>query len=913
MRRVFTVLLLFIIILGCGYGIYYYWDKQKSIDTWSLVPETTLLVYENQNLVSTWNDLQENPIWADLLNIPAIEDLKNNFETLDSLAGKNGRLDNFIRNNRVLISMHLTAKDDFGFVFYQSLQNPEQVDLIQEIQEKLGKLKTTSRQYEDYQINELKNKENKVIFSYIILRGNFIGSYSPILIEDVIRNLSKEASNFKSENQDIFKIAKFQNDAGNFFINLKRLNKFVRLFLKDSQKEPFDHILESFSGSTFLDLIFDEHKLYYNGYTFANDSNAYLKLFDKQKGGAVAIKNYIPNRTAYLAHERFSDAKSWMESKTGFWDSSAVNFKLEREQYGQKFKSDFTNFHRFIQDEVGLAVLNSEESREESDKLLFIKLGDKNEGLNEFNKLAEEAVALKGDTLYYEFYANQEIRELAIEEFPKWLLGPNYAGFKHTYFMLMDDYIVLTNQIQSLKNLVQDIEDENVWGRTIKHNQFIEANLQDANLSLFVNLNQCWQMINGRLNEKWKAIFNENENTIRNLDQLAIQFSKEDGRYYTNLSIEHQPKKRLDKLSIFNALLTKEVNNEIISKPLVVKNYATGKFETIVQDSLFALSCIDETANLQWMHQLDAPIISDIYSVDFFKNNKIQYAFATAKKVYVLDRNGMDVAGSPYTYTTEEDIKFFSVVDYDKSKTYRFLVSTESGAIYLSDKHGDLLGDWKPLQLTDKLAAAPEHIRIRSKDFMVALQKNGLINVMSRNSQMKPNFPIDLSDRLTENLFFETGNDFDQSKIVTLTSEGKLVKASFNGEITQQNQLYKPTKETIFKIIPDASKRKYILARQDKNRVSILNAKGDLLFDKDYISQEEMAIQYYQFAADKEIVIITDKVQQFSYIYTLDGTLINSQPIESDHEVAAIYYSSENAIHIYKNHLNTFSIIKINL
>ncbi|PTB94426.1 hypothetical protein C9994_12110, partial [Marivirga lumbricoides] len=62
----------------------------------------------------------------------------------------------------------------------------------------------------------------------------------------------------------------------------------------------------------------------------------------------------------------------------------------------------------------------------------------------------------------------------------------------------------------------------------------------------------------------------------------------------------------------------------------------------------------------------------------------------------------------------------------------------------------------------------------------------------------------------------------------TLTNGGELVKLSFTGKVDKKDQMYMPTKETIFKIIPDATGRSYLLARQDLNRVSLLNPNGEL-------------------------------------------------------------------------------------
>ncbi len=911
MKKILIISLILLLVAASGFGVYYFWSKQKPLDVWTLVPEDALMVYENDNLIKSWNAVQENPVWKDLLQLESFLTIKENFESLDSLTGKNGALDELFRNNPVLISMHVTSKDDFDFVFYQTMSKSSQIQMVEEIEENLKEFKPSQRTYEKHTINELKDNTNKVVFSYIILKNKFVGSFSAILIEDVIRNLSKDDGNYKSKNEESFKIAKFQDDAGNLFINFNRLNWLFKIFSGEASKSILQ-ILQNFSGSTFLDFVFDEHQIYFNGYTFLSDSNTYLNIYKNQQGGDITLENLLPARTALLVHERFDNPEKWYNATSRFWDEKISDYTKKQREIAEKYPSDIRTFHRFMSGENALALLNNNSSKDESDKLVFIKMKDQNEGLNKFNKLAEEAARYKGDSLYYEFYADKEIRELVINEFPYWLLGPNYSGFENTFYTVFNDFIVLSNNIQSIKTMVLDIETESTWGKSIKQNQFLETTLQESNLSVIVNNVQAWPMLVSGLNEKWSTFFKDYEYPLKNLELIAMQFSNEEDKFYTNIELNHYEHEIASELEYFNVLQSVRLSMPIISKPFVVKNHDTGLFETIVQDSSNTIHLIGTNGSILWSEPLEKPVISEIFQVDFYKNNKLQYVFATEDKIFLLDRNGIAIENYPLELTSEDNLKHFNVIDYDKSKNYRFITSTETGDLYLTDKYGKLLGDWSPMKLGDKIASIPEHIRIRSKDFMVALQENGTINVMSRNGEMKPNFPIKIEDRLSDNLFFEVGNSFEKSYLVTLTNGGELVKLSFAGKVESKTQLYKPTKETIFKIIPDATGRTFLLARQDLNRVSMLNSNGELLFDKDYLSREEMDIQYYQFAAEKELIAITDKVQEFTYIYTKDGTLINSQPIESNNQVAMIYYGKDNSIHIYKCHNNTFSILKFN-
>ncbi|WNB17287.1 hypothetical protein [Marivirga arenosa] len=913
MRRILIILSLFIIILASGYGIYYYWDKQKSLDAWSLVPENTFLVYENKNLVSSWNDLQENPIWQDLLKIEYFNSLKENFEALDSLSGNNGMLDEVFRNNQLLIGMNVVANDDFDFVFYQTLKNTEQIQIIKSIESKFNEFDKTERVFNKNTIYELKSKSSDKLFSYVLLRGNFVGSFSPILVEDVIRNLEKDEVNFQESIDEVFKIANFQDDLGNLYINFERLDRFVKIFTK-SNESTFYQVLSNFSEGAFLDLFLDGDELYLNGYTIPQDSLSFLNTYQNQKGGEVTLENFFPSKTAFVIHERFSNPAIFDKAKVNYWNRIDEQYSKERDQIAQLYETDFREFHQFMAGENAQVILNSSQFINENKKLVFIKINDKNEGLNKFNKLSEQAAILNQDTLYYENYAENEIRELAIEEFPYFLLGKNFDGFKSSFFTTIEDNIVISNDIQSLKELILDIETENTWGKSIKENQFIESSLQESNLNIFINLPQVWSIILKNLNDKWKKNLQENEYPLKNFDMLAFQFSNENERYYSNVEIIHSNNKVNNELKYFDEVLTAEIPAPIISKPFVVRNHNTGLFETLVQDSAYNLHLISSQGDILWSEPLSAPIIGDVFQMDYYQNNKLQYAFATTEKVYILDRNGIALEYFPKSYGDEKvENQYFNLIDYDKSKTYRLLVAKENGDIYLVSKYGDPLGIWDPLKINDKIAARPEHIRIRSKDFMVVLQENGLINVMSRNGEMKPNFPIDIKDRLSGNLFFEVGNNFESSYLATITNGGALVKVSFTGQIKEKDQLYMPNKETLFKIVKNATERNYLLARQDLSRVSLLKPTGENMFEKDYINQEEMEIQYYELTANKQIIAITDKKQNFTYLYTNEGQLINQQPIESVAKIAMIYYNKDNEVHVYKCHDNTFSILKFNI
>ena len=94
--------------------------------------------------------------------------------------------------------------------------------------------------------------------------------------------------------------------------------------------------------------------------------------------------------------------------------------------------------------------------------------------------------------------------------------------------------------------------------------------------------------------------------------------------------------------------------------------------------------------------------------------------------------------------------------------------------------------------------------------------------------------------------------------------------------------------EVVFQLIPDALDRTFVIARQELNRLSILDRRGELIFEKDYLTTRKMTIQFYSFGSDNQFYAVTDPDQQFTYIYDHEGNLTNFQPVESGFKIGLL-------------------------
>jgi len=237
---------------------------------------------------------------------------------------------------------------------------------------------------------------------------------------------------------------------------------------------------------------------------------------------------------------------------------------------------------------------------------------------------------------------------------------------------------------------------------------------------------------------------------------------------------------------------------------------------------------------------------------------------------------------------------------------------SRTGNIYLLDKTGKQLDGWKPRTLDGSLDSPGFHIRVKGGDCIIALQRNGILNVINRRGNMYPGFPIDLKAPSVSGVFVDIGNDFNSSRLITISTEGEIIEVNLKGKILRREQLYKPGRESRFWLVPDALKKTFVIFRQEYNKVSVLDLKGKVIFENNISSSSDLAAQYYNFSGDNQVYVVIDTQQEFTYLFDKDGKSISFEPIESGFPIGLIYLSRDKTYRLYKNYNKNFSIETFN-
>lgn len=886
-----------VIVLVGSYFVYNYFSRKNAFKEWDLVPANAALVYESNSLIDIWNKLVESDSWESLEKIEVFDRMNKNLQLLDTLSGGNGQLAAVLNRNDILISAHVTSQNSFGIVYYIPLGTNGHtafLNLLVNAQKEL-KLNKKQRVYQAQTIYELEWNKRKL--SYLIYKNTLVLSTNAFLVEDVVRNIqSGFDANFIKTYPMLSGNPSFATDEGNLYVNGKELPLFADTFLSIKNRNYNSNILAT---ALFFDLTLNKEGLLASGFAFEGKQPSFITTFRDQQAVSFNLMNLIPGNTAILEHFGSTNLDLWYGNWVQLQDSKKDSVVIDQVQ-GQKFVD-------FMGKEMALLTLQSV-NNEQPNKLFIADLSDKAGMYNLLNKIAEKQIEQSEDSLYVEEYANHEIRLIDNQSVLKKFFGSSFKGFGSTYYLVYNNYLVIANTAETLRNWLAQVENDYTWGKSVKVNTFFKDMLTEANYTYVTNLEYSWNLLLNNFNsdiEKWVTT---NSDPIKDFGLLAFQISNLDNRYYANLNLNYHPRPTVVANKTVFDKATIQLTNSIPVKPKVVRNHNNGSWEILVQDSLQHLLLFSDSGEILWEDSLSGKMNDVVYQLDYYKNNKLQYLLNTDSTLYLIDRNGENVTNYPIHF--DYQIQNVYLIDYDRSKRYRILVSDNFGNLRMYDQEGNLLDGWNPNAFNTTLTNDIFHIRVRGKDRIVVPLNKGQVYLTNRRGEVAQGFPLDLGISLTTSLFFEPGDSFEDSKFITISKDGLVVRFTMAGKMLSRNQLFKESQQSKFELVPEGQGKDFVFVRNDLNRLAVMSQTGDVLFEKDYTLSTNRHIQYYNFGADRQLFVV--KNDSTIYLYNQYGKLLNTTPLTSEFPVSIVYFSNENICQIYLAHSNTIEIKRIN-
>ncbi|WKN44435.1 hypothetical protein [Tunicatimonas pelagia] len=872
-----------------------------------LVAEDALWVYHSKNFPEDWANMQTSPLGRLMASLPDIQNIKPGVSALDSAA-----LASLLNNRSTYVVSHVVGNDDMGFSFYVDLastRKPTDWKNLTAAVQSSPEWKVEGQQYQGMSIQEWVYQPQQTRFSWIHIDNFLIGSFTPFLVEDQIRRLGSTEVSAQSWRKMLTQSAFSQHDQGDVIINGKQLSRFFSLFATH-RGEHTNFLTDALADCLMLDLSIEDNQWLFSGFGQASPNEAYLSVFEEQSAASFGLSNYLPSRTATVRQWTSSEASSWLEKYFNFLSQTKDSTDLLSMQrhFQDRTGSTLTDWFSWAGNELGVITLESSSGTLE-DHLIIVEIADATALEQRLETFSNNSDSLS----FQEAYAGHILRNLPDSPLPNLLTG-NFSQSLGEYFWYRDaSYWVLSSSLNALKRLISDQVAETTWSKSPRQSRFLERAINPANLSLLVDMPHYRKQWVSGLSPKWGEWAQSQEAELNQLNKIALQFSTMGEEYYTNMVVTYQTEDQPSSGSFVTAN-RQRIDTAISSKPFVVRG-GDQKIRVAVQDQSKVVHLLDPVQRaITWSDSTRATLVGDIIQINLPESAPPNYVWATDSTMHVVDRSGNYVNGYPFYLPEDIRVQYLSVFDYERNGNYRFLITDPLGQLWLFNADRDNLEGWNPLSLTAPLAEAPQHIRVRGKDCIVALLENGLLYLLNRRGEAYPGFPVELGQACENPLSIKIGNNFSDSELTTVTESGELISLNLVGTLLKREQLLRPSSNTHFLLCPDRLGKDYIIVRQDEQRLSVLDKTGRVWFEQSYftpgaLSRDELSVQYYNFGTDNQVVAISDKVQEFTYLFDQQGKLFNNRPIESRGEIALLYSEARNQYQLYRVYENELAEI----
>jgi hypothetical protein len=678
------------------------------------------------------------------------------------------------------------------------------------------------RKLNGYDFWELGTKDNSL--SVLATSSLLAVSTNPLVIESVIRTLAQKQSVHPLA--QLNKLPNLKQDKGNLYIDWTAIKTVWPL-----------------ADRSILDVQSNKTTLMLDGFTLpdtASFSWQLLKSMEQQTPTPVTLQEVVPQGAHSLLHLGVSDASAWNATRLQLLQAAKprVYDSLQAELKHTGFSAN--RFFAAIDHEIGVITL---------DRGTVVAVN-----IKEITKVDQELRKIRSAA------SEDESNLMFSESGPliRYLFWPFAPDFREVHFALEGEVLYLANNQSALQFTLEKLALDQTWGRTLAWQKFHSAILTEANVSYFI------------------AQPGANFVTAPLPDTFArgyAQFSNVGDQFYTSMLLEFARTTATQNTASKSPSINQLVfDRSIQSKPYPVINHNTKEQEIVFGDASGQFSLVSQN-KIAWSLKVGS-LASEVYQIDFFKNRKLQYAFVANQQLHIIDRLGRPVNGFPVGLA-KGGIQNMSVVDYDQTRNYRYLITYANGEVWLLDARGKGLENWSPRKFGEEINAI-RFQRMKGRDYFAALGRRTLY-VVNRKGESVSGFPHVVDEDYANDFFADT----QVGAWVVVTRSGKLQWIALNGTVAQEKILPKNSVEARFQLLPHEGHA--FALRLDRGKVALFSLAGDLVFEVQNPGSNQLKA-HVVLLQEKPHLILYDQEQQLVHVFGPTGNALLSRPLEASSE-----------------------------
>jgi hypothetical protein len=662
------------------------------------------------------------------------------------------------------------------------------------------------RIFEGHKIYDVKATASKrSLFSFAFLDGILALSRNTVLVEDAISAFTANRSNSSPMVEKMVEA----NNQNKIFLNFRALPALLNVYLSAQYIDQTKDLqnLGEFGNYNFN---LTENGFLLDGNVSANKETDLWKPLLNQKPQKITVTDVLPASTAYLhafAVDNFSAYHNLAKN------ASNPDFDTRKNDlantYGISFKEEILPF---IGNQWAYAIMEPAAEEAQQQEVLVMHVQDSSAAVQKFKALVEKVNEYKEMKATRTIYRDRTIEKVLIPPFLDMVFGENFAGFQNPFYTVLGNYFVFANSQSIIERCIDAYTQNQSLSASAPYMSFAKNASDAGNFMTFINPGRAMLLGNKYANPDYLNRYKENYSTYKEAGAFGFVLTSNKDSLQSKIVLTKAEASQSSSEMVWSL----QLEDEAVSKPYVVVNPDTKQKEILVQDKSKNLYLISNTGKIIWKRNVELPIVGEIYQLDVYHNNDLQYLFSTTQKIFLLDRNGRDVGSYPLRLgsTTHTGVALF---DFEENKNYTYYIADDKNRVYGFNANGKPLPGWSPLTVYSQLSLPVKYFSLQNKMYIFGISDKGTLYVWDKNGNKAIN-PIVFNSKITNPLHFNFGANLPQCSVFSVDTAGVLVTIGFDGKITKKQYPQAFRKKPFFDYYDTDGngKNEYVLAAGNK-------------------------------------------------------------------------------------------------
>ncbi|HSH19976.1 MAG TPA: hypothetical protein VLA03_05965, partial [Draconibacterium sp.] len=751
-------------------------------------------------------------------------------------------------------------------------------------------------EYSGHIITSIKSNQNTNLFHYCFIEGLYLASPKILLVEQSIRQLSAhsitEDSNFSKVNQtansdselSLYFNHKSFSDVIAGWMNPKSIisiNEFGENNSTNYARGIRD--FKNFAAWSELDIQIDKNEILMNGVSAVNDSlNHFLSLFTGQEPVRFKADDALPHNTAFFTCLTFSNKNLFFQKLENYFTLTDGYYKredrLKKIEYA--FRVDFkTAFQQLVKNEIIVAATDFSKNSKEKTTFFILQTEGKSDAESQLTAMLQSYAGrmdLDFNGLHSTYSIDDETRfiiyNFPFPSFPGIWLGKPFWFAEANYAAFYDNFLVFCNSKSGMEEYLYQMVLGSSLAKDSRYQQIKRNTESKTNINVYASANGAFYAKDELFNTNISKSIEKNQEFIRKINGVNWQLINEKEIFFNSLFLSFNDE-NVETTEDAQTVWQSNIGNPLVAKPaFVVNSNDKENLEIIVTDAKNNLILVTKDGRVRWNIPLGEKLLSEIFQIDFLGNGKLQYLFNTQSKLYLMDRDGNNVAPFPVTLRSPAT-NGVSVFDYDNNRKFRYFVAGEDKKIYAYDKQGNILSGWN-FDKTDFPVTTPvQHFRVSGKDYIVFKDKSR-IYILDRRGETRVTSTAKFENSQNPLLLNLNGTP----KIVATDNSGKVYYIFFDGKYTEI-KTDKFSENHFFNAddLNGDGTLEFVFA--DGKELTVMSEKGKKLFSEKFKNQIKTPPGIYTFSTKQKKIGVVDEPANRIYLYDFSGKLHEGFPM----------------------------------